>query len=212
MLILLIILIRFKNFYCLFYISIVESIYNSKFYQFKNTIIILKVRKVFYNGFSEESLRKIAQQKVNFRYSVRIHLSVYLIVSTLLLIINLVSSPLHLWIIYPFFGWLIGVSIHTLSYILYARGVFPMAKRSVIFHLDAYLFTILLLILINVFTLPEILWVLYPIIFWGIALIFHIVTYLLYYQRKIDEHGKLYSKRTRAIEKELEKMKKRLKS
>ena len=166
-----------------------------------------------YNGFSEESLRKIAQQKVNFRYSVKIHLCVYIFVSILLLIIDLLFTPSYLWIIYPFFGWLIGLTIHFVSYILYARGVVPMAKRGVIFHLDTYFFTILFLILINSFTIPEFLWVVFPIIFWGIALLLHIIIYLVYYSSSnIDENGKIHSKRTRAVEKELEKMKKRFKS
>ena len=166
-----------------------------------------------YNGFSEESLRKIAQQKVTFRYSVKIHAVTFIIVSILLLIINLIFTPLVLWIVYPFFGWLIGVSIHFVAYILYARGVYPMAKRGVIFHLDAFVFTLSFLTLINLFTLPQFLWVLYPIIFWGIALIFHTFIYLIYFSStKIDEQGKVESKKSRAVERELEKMKKKYKS
>lgn len=166
-----------------------------------------------YNGFSEESLRKIAQQKVTFRYSVKIHLVIFIIVSILLLIINLIFTPLILWIIYPFFGWLIGVSIHFVAYILYARGVYPMAKRGVIFHLDAFVFTLFFLTLINLFTLPLFLWVLFPIIFWGIALIFHIAIYLIYFSSaKIDGQGKMESKKSRAVDRELEKMKKKYKS
>ncbi len=88
-----------------------------------------------------------------------------------------------------------------------------MAKRGLIFHLDAYIFTLLFLTLINLVTLPQYLWVLYPIIFWGIALILHIIVYLIYYSSsKIDEQGKVDSKKSRAVERELEKMKKRFKS
>ncbi|TFF69101.1 MAG: 2TM domain-containing protein [Promethearchaeota archaeon] len=166
-----------------------------------------------YNGFSEESLRKIAQQKVNFRYSVKIHLGIFTIVSILLLLINLIFTPLVLWIMYPFFGWLIGVSIHIIAYLLYARGVYPMAKRGLIFHLDAFIFTLLFLTLINLVTLPQFLWVLYPIIFWGVAIIIHILIYLVYYSStKINDQGKLESKKSRAVEKELEKMKKKYKT
>jgi len=157
-------------------------------------------------------LRKIAQQKVNFRYSVKIHVGVYIVVSILLLSINLLFSPLYLWIIYPFFGWLIGIAIHFVSYILYARGVFPMAKRGIIFHIVAYLFTNLFLTIINFFTLPNYLWVLFPITFWGIALLFHIIIYVVYYSsKKIDNVDKLTTKRAKAIEKELEKMKRKYK-
>jgi hypothetical protein len=163
-----------------------------------------------YNGFSEESLKRIAKQKVNFRLSVKIHLGVYIITSLLLLTINLLFTPTFLWIIYPFFGWLIGVAMHCVSYIVYARGVFPMAKRGVIFHITAYIFTMFFLFTINYLTVPYFYWAIFPGIFWGTALIIHLIAYFVYYRGKIDEKGKGISRRERAIEKELEKMKKRM--
>ena len=168
------------------------------------------MKKHLYQGFSEESLRKIAQQKVNFRYSVKIHLGVYVIVSILLLIINLLFTPSILWVIFPFFGWLIGVAEHSVAYILYARGVYPIAKRGVIFHLTAYIFTISFLFIINFFTLPTYYWVLFPAVFWGAAMIIHSIAYLVYYRGKIDENGEGKSRKDKAIDKELEKMKQRM--
>jgi hypothetical protein len=168
------------------------------------------VKKHLYQGFSEESLRKIAQQKVNFRYSVKIHLGVFIIVSILLLIINLLFTPSILWIIYPFFGWLTGVAEHSVAYLLYARGVYPIAKRGVIFHLTAYIFTMSFLFIINIFTLPTYYWVLFPAVFWGAGMIIHIITYFVYYRGKIDENGEGKSRKDRAIDKELEKMKQRM--
>jgi hypothetical protein len=168
------------------------------------------VKKQLYKGFSEESLRKIAHQKVNFRYSVKIHLGVFIVVSILLLIINLLFTPLILWIIYPFFGWLIGVAEHFVAYLLYARGVYPIAKRGVIFHLTAYIFTISFLFIINFYTLPTYYWVLFPAVFWGAAMIIHIIAYFIYYRSKIDENGEGKSRKDRAIDKELEKMKQRM--
>jgi len=164
-----------------------------------------------YNGFSEESLRRIAQQKVNFRLSVRIHIGVYIIVSLLLLAINLIFSISYLWVIFPFFGWLIGVVMHSVAYIVYAKGVYPIAKRGIIFHITAYIFTNLLLLVINYYTYPLFYWVIFPVIFWGTAFIIHLVIYLLYYRGKINVEGEGISKKERAIEKELEKMKKRMK-
>jgi hypothetical protein len=164
-----------------------------------------------YKGFSEESLRRIAQQKVNFRLSVRIHIGVYIIVSLLLLAINLIFSISYLWVIFPFFGWLIGVVMHSVAYIVYAKGVYPIAKRGIIFHITAYIFTNLLLLVINYYTYPLFYWVIIPVIFWGTALIIHLVAYFIYYRGKITIQGKGISKKERAIEKELEKMKKRMK-
>ncbi|MCA1973936.1 MAG: 2TM domain-containing protein [Caenispirillum sp.] len=45
------------------------------------------------------------------------HLSVYLAVNAGLLVINLVSSPGRLWVVWPLAGWGIGLLIH-------AAGVF----------------------------------------------------------------------------------------
>jgi len=174
-----------------------------------NKFFSKKVEKV-YNGFSEESLKRIARQKVNFRLSVKIHIGVYIIVSLLLLTINLLFTPTYLWIIFPFFGWLIGVAMHCVSYIVYAKGVYPMAKRGVIFHLTAYFFTISFLFIVNYFTLPNFYWALFPAIFWGAALILHIIAYFVYYRGRIDEKGEGKSRRERAIERELEKMKKKM--
>ncbi|MFX0042407.1 MAG: 2TM domain-containing protein [Candidatus Hodarchaeota archaeon] len=163
------------------------------------------------NAFSEESLYEIARSKVNFRLSVKIHIGIFLVVSILLLTINLIFSPNILWVLYPFFGWFIGVVLHTTAYIVYARGVYPIAKRGVIFHTLAFIFTMLYLFIINVITFPSYYWTIYPLIFWGSALVIHNIAYLVYYRGKIDDQGETKSRRERAIEKEMEKMRKRIK-
>jgi hypothetical protein len=164
-------------------------------------------------GFSEESLREIANKKVTFRFSLKIHIGVFIIVSILLLLINLLSTPNYWWIIYPFFGWLIGVMEHLTAYLVYARGVYPIAKRGVIFHLISYIFVIFFLFLINIYTFthaqiyPIYFWVVFPTVFWGAALILHIVAYFIYFRKKIDEQGEIKSRREKAIEKEIKKIK-----
>lgn len=163
------------------------------------------------SGFSEESLREIARAKVNFRFSVKIHVGAFIVVSMILLVVNLILSPKILWIIYPFFGWLIGVLIHSVAYIVYARGIFPIAKRGVIFHIVAYISVIFLLFLINFLTMPIYPWILYPTTFWGLALIIHFILYFVFYRGKIDEKGKIKLRKERAIEKEMEKMRKKMK-
>ncbi|MFX1304170.1 MAG: 2TM domain-containing protein, partial [Promethearchaeota archaeon] len=121
------------------------------------------------SGFSEESLRKIAAQKVNFRFSVKIHAAIFIIVNVLLIIINFLFTPEFYWFFFPLFSWLIGFNMHALAYILYARGVYPMAKRGVIYHLVSYTFVMLLLFIINFLTLSEFYWVIFPAVFWGTA-------------------------------------------
>lgn len=164
-------------------------------------------------GFSEESLREIASKKVTFRFSVKIHIGVFIIVSILLFLINLLSTPNYWWIIYPFFGWLIGVIEHLTAYLVYARGVYPIAKRGVIFHLISYIFVISFLFIINTYTYiqaqisPIFFWVAFPAVFWGAALILHFIAYFIYFRKKIDEQGEIKSRKERAIEKEIKKMK-----
>lgn len=41
------------------------------------------------------------------------HLTAYVAVNLMLLTINLLSSPDHLWFLYPLLGWGIGMAIHT---------------------------------------------------------------------------------------------------
>ena len=165
-----------------------------------------------YNGFSEDDLRIIARKKVNFRMSVKIHIGVFLVISTLLIFINWYFSPKIIWFFYPIFGWLIGVAEHFTAYMVYARGVYPMAKRGVIFHIVAYVFVILLLYLINFATDIKFLWMLYPAIFWGVGLVIHIIVYVVFHRGATEDQEGLKSRRERAIEKELEKMQKRIKN
>jgi hypothetical protein len=165
--------------------------------------------------FSEKSLRKIAEQKVSYRRSVKIHWSFYIVVNLLLLVINLVTNNFlfllsHLWVIYPVLGWFIGVMMHTVAYLQYARGVYPMAKRAVIYHFTAYLTVNLLLTMTNLATMSGFYWVLFPIGFWAIGFIVHFMVYYIYYRGKITDAGEGKTKKERAIEKEMEKMKKKM--
>jgi len=165
-----------------------------------------------FNGFSEENLRLIALRKVNFRLSVKIHASAYIIVCCLLVLINWVFTPENWWVTYPIFGWLIGLVEHYTSYMVYARGVYPMAKRAVIFHLMAYIFVNLLLFVINILTNPIYYWVIIPVIFWGAGLIIHTISYFVFNRRATDEKSVLKSRTERAVEKELNKMQRRFKN
>jgi len=173
-----------------------------------------------YNGFSEENLREIAKKKVVFRFSVRLHIFIFLVVNTLLFFINILTTLPYYWIIYPLFGWLIGVAEHVTSYIIYAKGVYPNTKRGVFFHLIAYIFVNLLLFIIffhNELFYPHLVlhiedyipyaWFLFPLVFWGAGLLIHIAVYLIFNRSKVNKEGIEQTKREKAIERELEKMK-----
>ncbi|NVM17458.1 MAG: 2TM domain-containing protein [Candidatus Lokiarchaeota archaeon] len=160
-----------------------------------------------YNGFSEDDLRMIAHKKVNFRMSVKIHFGVYIISCILLVVLNglTVGFP---WFFFPIFGWLVGLAEHLTAYLVYARGVYPMAKRGVIFHVVSYIFGILLLFVINRYAFT-VLWFLIPAFFWGVGLIIHIIVYLVYHRVTTHDEDELKSKKERAVDRELAKMKKK---
>lgn len=168
------------------------------------------------SGFSEESLRKIAEQKINYRYSVLIHAAVFGMVNALLFFINILTVSGYYWFLFPLLGWNVGLVLHVVSYILYARGVYPAAKRGVIFHLFSYLTVMLMLFAINMnfmdnftISLVAINWAYYPAIFWGFGLVIHLVVYRIYGRGDLSEDGAVVSRRQRLIDKELQKMKKR---
>lgn len=54
-----------------------------------------------------------------------IHLSVYIAVNLLLIIVNLTTSPEYLWFRWPLMGWGIGLFFH-------AIGVFVFSGRSLV--------------------------------------------------------------------------------
>jgi len=164
------------------------------------------------SGFSEESLREIAAQKVSFRFSVKIHTTIFIVINILLSIVNFIFTPDLIWIVFPFFSWLIGITMHILAYILYARGVYPMAKRGAIYHLNSYIFVMVFLFIINLTTFPEFYWVIFPSIFWGAAVILHILVYIHYFSGGFESTGKWKTIKDKAIEKELEKMRKKQKN
>ena len=159
------------------------------------------------DSFSEESLRKIAERKVQFRQTVKTHAAAFLIVNALLIAVNLIFSAGYYWFLFPLFGWFIGLSLHYTAYLMYANGVYPYMKRGVYFHIVAFATVMLLLVVINLMT-TSIYWVIYPAIFWGAGLIAHIVIYVVNYKGDVEK-GETKSKKEKLIEKEMQKMRKK---
>ena len=58
------------------------------------------------------------------------HLSVYLAVSVLLVIINLSASPGYLWVQWPLLGWGIAVLLHALSVFVF-HGRSPVVEQMI---------------------------------------------------------------------------------
>ena len=61
-----------------------------------------------------------AKKRVEAKYGFYVHLSVYLAVNLLLIIINLSTPSEGLWFIYPLMGWGIGVIFHALSVFVFS--------------------------------------------------------------------------------------------
>ena len=70
----------------------------------------IKGGNVMENQEAYQRAKKRVEEKIGFY----IHLSVYVIGSILLVIINLRTSPQYLWFWWPLIGWGIGVLFHAL--------------------------------------------------------------------------------------------------
>ncbi len=62
-----------------------------------------------------QKAKKRAKAKMGFY----IHLSVFIAVNILLLMVNLNSNPEFFWVKYPFMGWGIGLLFHALTVFLF---------------------------------------------------------------------------------------------
>ncbi len=56
------------------------------------------------------------------RISFYIHAAVYVLVNIMLIIINLMFAPQFLWFVFPLVGWGIGLTMHYLFAIQFARS------------------------------------------------------------------------------------------
>ncbi|MEZ0005118.1 hypothetical protein ABH942_000461 [Flavobacterium sp. 28YEA47A] len=64
---------------------------------------------------TQESIYRKAQKKVEDIKGFYGNLTSYIVVNIGLLALNLITSPAHLWFLYPAIGWGIGVAIHGMS-------------------------------------------------------------------------------------------------
>jgi len=63
-----------------------------------------------------------AKKRVEAKFGFYIHLSVYIVVNLLLIIINFSTSTQYLWFKWPLIGWGIGLFFHALSVFLFSTG------------------------------------------------------------------------------------------
>jgi Flp pilus assembly protein TadB len=58
------------------------------------------------------ALRTEARARVQVRTGLKIHGAVFVVASTVMLLINILASPSVPWFWFPFLGWLTGLLIH----------------------------------------------------------------------------------------------------
>ena len=63
-----------------------------------------------------------AKKRVEAKIGFYIHLSVYIAVNILLIIVNISTSPQYLWFKWPLIGWGIGVFSHGLGVFVFTGG------------------------------------------------------------------------------------------
>ena len=71
----------------------------------------------------DADLRRLATRRADMKLGFRTHLLVYVMVNAGLLIINLTTSPGHLWVVWPMFGWGIGLAAHAATVYFHGEGV-----------------------------------------------------------------------------------------
>jgi hypothetical protein len=68
----------------------------------------------------DADLRRLATRRADMKLGFRSHLLAYAVVNAGLLLINLASSPNHLWFYWPMLGWGVGLAAHGVA--VYADG------------------------------------------------------------------------------------------
>jgi len=78
----------------------------------------------------DQELYERAKKRVEKRIGFYIHLLVYLVVNTLLIIINLTKSPEYYWFKWPLLGWGIGLFFHAIG--VFASSIGSSLKEQMI--------------------------------------------------------------------------------
>ena len=80
------------------------------------------------NGETYQRARKRVEAKIGFY----IHLTVYIVVNMILIIINLLTSSHYLWFIWPLMGWGIGIFFHGMATFIFSGRRFAEIRDRMI--------------------------------------------------------------------------------
>ncbi len=80
---------------------------------------------------NKESYQR-AKKRVEAKIGFYIHLAFYIGVNILLIIINLSTSPQHIWFQWPLLGWGMGLFFHGMSIFVFSGKKFREIKEKMI--------------------------------------------------------------------------------
>jgi hypothetical protein len=83
------------------------------------------------NELPEEEVYRLARQRVEEKKGFYIHLTVYIFVNILLIIIWFFTGAGFPWFIFPLGGWGIGILFHFLGVFVFSRGGGAWEKREI---------------------------------------------------------------------------------
>ena len=65
---------------------------------------------------------EVASKRANAKLGFYTHLSAYIVVNLLLIVINLISPARHYWFIWPLLGWGVGIFFHGMGTYMFLSG------------------------------------------------------------------------------------------
>jgi len=80
---------------------------------------------------NEETYQR-ARKRVEAKIGFYIHLTVYIVVNIILIIINLLTSSHYLWFIWPLMGWGIGIFFHGMATFIFSGRRFEEIRDRMI--------------------------------------------------------------------------------
>lgn len=78
---------------------------------------------------NNQKSQQTAHQKAKAKVEFRIHIINYIVINTILAVINLTLTPEYIWFKWPLLGWGIGIIFHALS--VYDSGNTSIKERMI---------------------------------------------------------------------------------
>ncbi len=77
-----------------------------------------------------------ASRRAGITLGLYIHTTVFVCVILLLVVVNLLTTPGYLWVLWPFFGWGLGLFLHWFSCAKLARAYESIRTEEIARHLE----------------------------------------------------------------------------